>query len=101
MKANFAEKGKFFTEVVSKDLLRAVIQTTSHCIHATIHVNLGERLVDDLNHSNTFLALTDAEIISPSGELLYHRNFLILNRDYIVWIVPEEDANRQSEETEG
>lgn len=100
MRVQYDDKGKFFTEVIPKDLLRAVIQTTTHCFHATIHVNQGQRLVDDLNRSGKFLALTDVEIYSPSGELLYQRGFMTLNRDHIVWIIPEDDPSQQHEAEE-
>jgi hypothetical protein len=97
MSINYDEKGKYFTEVVPKDHLRAVIQTTSHRLHGTIHVSHGERILDELNRSISFIAVTDVTIYSLSGELLYRREFLSLNRDHIVWIIPEGDLSSQPE----
>jgi hypothetical protein len=97
MQEHYSDKRKFFTKFVSKDRLRAVIQINSHRLHATIHVKVGERLVDDLNNSEKFLALTDVEIYAPNGELLYRRDFVALNRDHIEWIIPEGDTDEQAE----
>jgi hypothetical protein len=96
----FDEKGKFFTEVVTKDKVIAHIQTESFRVRGYVHVRRGERLSDELNQDNKFLAVTDAEIYSPVGELLYISDFLAINREHIVWLMPLEDGKQKTSQQE-
>lgn len=85
------DKGKIFTNVVTKRPIRVVVQTTTQRIQGQIHVTPSERLKDELNHSEQYIALTNATVTELSGDAVFQCNFLTLNRDYIVWIIPEED----------
>jgi hypothetical protein len=86
-------KGKRFTDVVTKIPMRTVIQTSVNRIEGTVHLNKGERLIDELNKHDQFIAVTEAVVYSNSAELLYTTNFLVLNRDTIEWITPIEEIN--------
>ena len=88
MQIEYDEKGKLFTEVIAKDKVWAHIQTQTHIVHGYVHVRRGDRLSDELNKENNFLAITDAEIYSLSGDQLYSTNFLAVNRRHIVWLMP-------------
>lgn len=96
----FDEKGKFFTEVVTKDKVIAHIQTETYRVRGYVHVRRGERLSDELNQDSKFLAVTDAEIYSSVGELLYISDFLAINRAHIVWLMPLEDGQQKPAEQE-
>ena len=48
MTIEYDEKGKFYTEVVSKIPTAVVIQTTTHLVRGLVHVRQGERLKDEL-----------------------------------------------------
>jgi hypothetical protein len=91
MVLEFDEKGKIYTEVISKDVVLSHIQTMTHRIRGGVHVRKGERLSDEINKSDPFLAVTRAEIYNPEGEILYTRDFLLINREYIVWLMPIEE----------
>ena len=91
MVVEYDEKGKFFTEVISKDVILSHIQTQIHHIHGHVHVRKGERLSDEINSANGFLAVTDAEIFTSEGEILYRCKFLAVNRSQIVWLMPIEE----------
>ena len=41
--AQFDNKGKIFTDVISKESVTAVIQTVTHQIRGFVHVRPGER----------------------------------------------------------
>jgi hypothetical protein len=84
----YNERGKIFTKVVSKVPVDVIIQTTVQLIHGKIHVQPEERLSDVLNLEEKFLAVTNAIIYSLEGHILYEANFLSINREQIIWILP-------------
>jgi hypothetical protein len=63
MITQFEEKGKIFTPKITKDQREVIIQTTTQKIRGFFHVQMDLRLLDELNESNHFLALTDVEIL--------------------------------------
>jgi hypothetical protein len=97
MVLEYDEKGKFFTEVISKDLILSHIQTQTYHIRGYVHVRKGERMSDELNQTNLFLPVTNAEIHSPEGKILYITDFLVVNREHIVWLMPVEEPQNRSE----
>lgn len=100
MSVEYDEKGKFFTEVVSKDVIRSDIQTVTHHIRGNVHVRKGDRLSDEINQSIVFLPVTKAEIYSPDGEKLYSCDFLAVNREHIVWLMPVDENQGKTEKQE-
>jgi hypothetical protein len=98
MMPEYDEKGKFFTEVISKDQILSHIQTPTYHIRGYVHVRRGERMSDELNQPNVFLPVTGAEICSPEGETLYTSDFLVVNREHIVWLMPIEETQDRSEQ---
>jgi hypothetical protein len=95
----YDEKGKFFTPVVSKEEVPAMIQTLTHRLHGTIHVRQGERVKDELNRDEPFLAVTNVEIYNTRGEVLYRCQFMPINRSHIIWLIPDDQL--KPGETEG
>ena len=91
MITEFDEKGKIFTNVVSKHAVPVILQTLNHRMHGDIHVLEGERLKDELNHSEKFIALTNAEVQDSAGAVIYRSAFMTLNRDHIIWLIPDEN----------
>jgi len=97
MVLEYDEKGKFFTDLISKDKILSHIQTLTHRIRGCVHVRKGDRLSDEINKANLFLAVTSAEIYNLEGEILYTSDFLAINREHIVWLMPIEEPQDQSE----
>jgi hypothetical protein len=91
MKPHITETGKFFTHIITKDPIPAAIQTLSHRIEGTVHVRRGDRLLDELTSAEQFLAVTGATVYTK-GEVVYRAEFLTINRDHIVWLMPTEDT---------
>ena len=88
------DKGKYFTQVISKDAVRSVIQTLSHRIEGTIYVRQGERVKDELDRAGEmFLAVTYAIIYTLKGEVLLKQEFLAINRQHIIWLAPKEETS--------
>ena len=96
MVTQFDDKGKIFTQVISKKPYTVIIQTTHQTIRGTIHVRPTERVIDEINNSAKFIAVTEASVMDPDGNLLYESNFVTLNRDQIIWLLPvdEMQANK-------
>ena len=89
MTIEFDEKGKFFTDVVSKVAVDAVVQTTMQLIRGKVHVREGERIKDELDRDELFLAMTDASILGADGEVQFDAPFLAVRRSQIVWVLPD------------
>ncbi len=83
------EKGKIFTEVVTKKPLPAIVQTATHLIRGNIHIHPDERLKDELDRDEPFLAITEARVLGADGEPVYHTDFLAVQRSQIVWVMPD------------
>jgi len=88
MEIEYDEKGKIFTDVISKEVVLTDIQTLTHHIRGNIHVRKGDRLSDEINHPTQFLPVTSVIVYSPGGEILHQCDFLAVNREHIVWLMP-------------
>lgn len=91
MSIRYDEKGKFFTDVITKDAVASNIQTLVTRIEGNLHVRINERVKDELNRGEQFLAVTDATIFNLQGQKLYDAEFMLINRDHVIWIVPDDE----------
>ncbi len=101
MNAQFDEKGKIFTNVISKDPVPVTIQTSTHRIHGELYVRPGERLKDELNSADQFLAVTNATVYDAECHEIYHCNFLTLSLGQIVWLIPNSELDHLPSENPG
>ena len=90
MTIEYDDKGKIFTDIVTKTSVHATVQTTSHLMRGYIHVRRGQRIKDELDQHESFLALTDVTVLGADGKALFHAPFIAVQRDHIIWVVPEE-----------
>ena len=97
MTIEFDEKGKVFTDIVSKVAIPAIVQTTQHLIKGNVHVRRDERLKDELDHDELFLAITDAKVIGADGQTLHQARFLAVRRAQIVWVMPAHETEDSGE----
>ncbi len=93
MSMHVDHKGKYFTDIVSKDVVRTIIQTLTVRIVGDVYVRPGERMKDELNASERFIAVTDADVINARGEKIYHSDFLTVNLDHVLWLSPSDTAD--------
>jgi hypothetical protein len=68
----------------------------THLIKGTVHVRKDARLKDELDQDNLFLALTKADVLNTEGKVLYHTEFIAVQKKQIVWVMP--DINSKEEE---
>jgi hypothetical protein len=92
MSLEFNEKGKYFTDIISKVTIPAVIQTVMHRIEGSVHIRLDERVKDELDRNELFLAVTNAKVFGLDGAVLYETDFMTVSRSQIVWVIPSEAA---------
>ena len=95
MSVRFDDKGKFFTDIVSKESFPVIIQTLTQRIRGQYHIRPGKRLIDDINHSDLFTAITKAIILDHSGNEIFRCDFLALNQNQIIWILPEDELQKK------
>ena len=79
-------KGKFFTDIISKESVRCRLQTLNQVIEGDIHIRLEARLKDELDDPEPFLAVTDASVYDQAHNLLFQTGFIAVRRDHLVWV---------------
>ena len=87
----YDEKGKFYTDVITKDPIAAVLQTTFHKIEGTVYARPTKRLKDEINISDQFIAVSDATVYDLSGQVVQQCKFMLVNRDQLLWMIPLDD----------
>jgi hypothetical protein len=97
MSIEYDEKGKIFTDVVSKTAIHATVQTTTHLLQGYIHVRRDQRIKDELDRDKDFLALTDVRVLGSNGQSLFQAPFIAVRRAHIVWVIPEEKTGQENE----
>lgn len=88
----YDEKGKFYTDVISKLAVPATIQTVNQLVKGFVHVRQGERLKNELERDELFLAVTKASIVGADGKVQFEAPFIAVRRQQIIWIMPDEEA---------
>src|SRR5690606_23205464 len=87
-------KGKTYTDIVRKDDISVLIQTTTNLVHGRVYLRPGLRLKDELNGTaENYIAVTGAEVYNANGQILVRSDFLTLNKAHIIWIRPDEEAS--------
>jgi hypothetical protein len=97
MTIEYDEKGKIFTDVVSKVAVPAMVQTTQHLIRGNVHVHRDERLKDELDRDELFLAMTDVSVLGADDQVIHEARFLAVRRAQIVWVMPANEAQETGE----
>ena len=98
MSIEFNDKGKYFTDIISKTAVPAVIQTITHRIEGLIHVRMNERIKNELDRQEElFLAVTDAKVFAADGSVLFQAPFMTVARSQIVWVIPSETSENEGD----
>ncbi|MBI5964867.1 MAG: hypothetical protein HY863_15420 [Chloroflexi bacterium] len=91
MSIEYDEKGKFYTDIITKQPVSVVIQTSLHLIRGFVHVRQGERLKNELENDEVFLAVTNASVVGADEKVLFAVPFMAVRRSQIVWVMPLEE----------
>ena len=99
MTIEYDEKGKFYTDIVKKLPVPVVIQTATHLIRGSVHVREGERIKNELERTEAFLAVTNAAVYGAGDKILFTVPFLAVQRAQIIWIMPvDEESQKEASE---
>jgi hypothetical protein len=99
MTIEYDEKGKFYTDIVKKLPVPVVIQTVTHLVRGSVHVREGERLKNELERAELFLAVTNAVVYGTDDKVLFTVPFMAVHRAQMIWIMPmDEDSQKESSE---
>ncbi|NOH03296.1 MAG: hypothetical protein HND47_15720 [Chloroflexi bacterium] len=92
MTIEYDEKGKYYTNVIQKIPVPSILQTTTHLIRGQVHVRQGERLKDELENGEDYMAVTNASIYNVDGNVVFTSSFLAVQKKQIVWVMPADEA---------
>ena len=96
----FEDKGKIFTDIVRTQRANVAIHTTLNTIiHGYLHIRLDNRLKDELNMDEIFIAITDAIILDAQGIEITKSDFVAVNRSQIVYIFPINEVEETGSDT--
>lgn len=96
MSIEYDEKGKFYTDVITKLPVSCLIQTTTHLMRGFVHVRQGERFKNELEREEIFLAVTNVSVLGVGDEVLFTTPFMAVKRSQIVWVMPAGDGHEAS-----
>jgi hypothetical protein len=92
------DKGKFFTAHVTKLRLPVTACIGNWIVEGTVHLKSDNRLKDELNDGETFIAVTQARVLEiGSDKTAYETEVLIIHKSQIVWVFPRESAAPSTE----
>ncbi len=91
MTIRYDKKGKYFTPIETKDPVPAIIQTDRHRIHGTLHIHRNQRIIDVLNKTADFIAVTDADVYDSAGNIVHQPDFIMVHQAHIVWVMPDDE----------
>ena len=95
------ERGKFFTERVSKQRVEVLIATVFGHVRGYVHVARGQRLKDMLNNSiEQFIAVTDATISARNGEEPEEVKLAVLNKQHLFSVIPVDESQLTPQDDE-
>ena len=87
------EKGKYYTTRVNKRAAQVQVVAHGLLISGTMYLMLDNRVKDELNNGERFIAITEAQVREAStNAILLQGETLILNKDQVVCLIPHEDA---------
>ena len=95
MTIEYDDKGKFYTNIVHKTPVPSILQTTTHLIRGFIHVRQGERIKDELESQDHYIAVTEASVCDADGKVVFSGPFVSVQKNQIVWIMPLEMESSQ------
>ncbi len=88
------QKGKIYTQRITKEEIPAILATANHIIRGVVYVRPDWRLKDEMNNDERFIAITNAEVYDLSGQTrLYKNALLVMNKAQLAWIMPQDEED--------
>ena len=95
MTIEYDDKGKYFTNIITKTAIPAKIKTKTNLVEGEIHIKPDERLKDELDLPEPFLAVTNATVYTEDGQVAFQTDFLAIRREQIVWVTALSDVSKE------
>ena len=76
---------------VHKIAVPCLVALNGQTIQGQVHVRQDARIKDELDSAPHFLAITDARIYDAEGRLLYETDFVAVNKEHVLWVLPQQD----------
>ncbi|MBI5651915.1 MAG: hypothetical protein HZC40_15985 [Chloroflexi bacterium] len=96
MKIQVDDKGKYFTDRVEKASLPVIANIGGARVRGVVHLALDNRLKDEMNNGERFIAITAAQVWNENQDrLLFESDLLVVNKAQIIWIFPAPDESRK------
>jgi hypothetical protein len=92
MSIEYDEKGKYYTNIITKIPVSSILQTTTHLVRGLVHIRQGERLKDELENDENYVAVTNANVYDSNGNVAYSSPFMAVHKSQIVWIMPADET---------
>jgi len=86
-----------FCDKIEKIVVRVVILTLSDVIIGDFYKRPRLRLIDDLISGEQYIAITNAVVYDKSGGVRFRTQFLSVNRDHIVLLIPWDEMERKQD----
>jgi len=91
-------KGKIFTTHITKRNQAVTVCIGDLIIQGVVHLTPDNRLKDELNSTEKFIAITHAQVFQMGGEKpMYETPTLIVNKEQINWVLPKESPDPSDE----
>jgi hypothetical protein len=91
MYASFEDKGKIFTDIITKQPVAVILQTSTELIQGNFHVRPGVRIKEELENSERFVIITDAIVFGPDGKVHHKAKMMIINLSQLIWMLPVDE----------
>jgi hypothetical protein len=65
-------------------------------LRGRIHVRRDQRIIDELDVNENFIAITDVTAVGAGGQTLFQAPFLAVHRSHIVWVLPEQKSGEEN-----
>jgi hypothetical protein len=89
MQTHVDDKGKYFTNRVTTRGMPVILSLNGTQIRGELHLKLENRLKDELNGEEQFIAITHAQVMT-NGNQQYETNLIVVNKNHIDWIFPSD-----------
>jgi hypothetical protein len=78
--------------LIKKEAVPCVIMTTKNLIEGDLHKRGTYRILDEMNTSNQFIAVTNAKVYGGQSTEALEADFIALRTDQVVWVKPNSPA---------
>jgi hypothetical protein len=88
--ANTPALSNYFDKI-NKVSVNVIIKTDDNIIIGDLYIRPQNRIMDELDHADTFVALTNAIVLDNTGKVRFKTHFMTINTQKIVYVIPKDE----------